>query len=67
MYGLKTEAEFIPAGEIQRRLGELPYSADTFSQICNIEQFFARGMKYADQDFDVLSEAYDYLRREEGH
>lgn len=66
MYGLTTkDCAWIPSQCIARMLtdydatGENP---EVFRHLRAIETLEARGMQYANHDFDVLSAAHDYAR-----
>ena len=68
MYGVSLcGGGFIRSAELQRAIAELPHAADSelwrrgFQLICDIEHLEARGMRYSNQDFDVLSSALNYL------
>ena len=55
------QSKTLRSAEIQRLVGESkPTHPETMAHLCAIEHIEARGIKYANQDFDVLSAAYRF-------
>lgn len=57
----------IPAAVLQKAIADLPFpvgsqsQARGFAHICQIERLCSRGMSRANEDFDVLSGALNFL------
>lgn len=62
MYGIYHAGRVQWSAEIARDIVErCPDDVATMRQLVAIESLEARGQQYANQDFDVLSAALDYL------